>query len=101
MADDYDARRRPKGTVEIEADSLEGLRVQRADHQTAVIDIDYAEGFDLPDTEETVTFSEEDLAPVVPIQARTEFVCSRCFLVRLISQRAYDRNDKPVCNDCA
>lgn len=102
MAEDYDTRRRPKGTVEMEVDSLEGLKIQRTDHQTAVIDVDYSEGFELPDTDDGITFSEDELtAPVIPLQRAVEFVCSSCFMARKIIHRAYDRNGKPVCNDCA
>lgn len=103
---DYDAPRPHRGApAEPETDSLEGLQFQRTNtNQTATIDVDYTEGFTLPDAEDAgdnIVLSEEELTvPVVPMQA-TEFRCSACFLVHPMRRRAYNRNGEPVCNDCA
>lgn len=103
MAEDYDKRRRPKGSVEeVETDSLEELQLSSHKQQTATIDVD--EEFALPDTnieDIAQSLSEEEFTvPVIPMQ-QTEFRCSSCFLVHPIRRRAYNRNSQPVCNDCA
>ena len=100
MPEDYDAPR--KRGAEVETDSLEELQ-QLASHkqQTAVIDDDLID-FSLPGAEITdEAFSEDEFtAPVIPMQA-SEFRCSSCFLAHPMRRRAYNRNNEPVCNDCA
>lgn len=101
MPEDYDAPRKPRGSVEDpETDSLEELQIRRSHTATATLDVDYAEGFVLPDDVELTLAEDEFTAPVVPMQV-TEFRCSKCFLVHPIRRRAFNRNNEPVCNDCA
>ncbi|MEV4410774.1 DUF4193 family protein [Catellatospora sp. NPDC049609] len=88
---DYDAPR----SQAAEEDSLEELRARRDAPNTAAVDVEEPESFDLPGAEQ---LDEELTVPVIPMRA-DEFRCSRCFLVHHHSQRAVAGED--VCRDCA
>ncbi|WP_155368071.1 DUF4193 family protein [Catellatospora vulcania] len=88
---DYDAPR----TQPDEQDSLEDLRARRETPDTAAVDVEEPESFELPGAEQ---LDEELVVPVVPMRA-DEFRCSQCFLVHHHSQRAEPGHD--VCRDCA
>ena len=98
MATDYDSPR--KTDEELTEDSLQELQARRMDKSSSTIDIDpddVAESLELPGAD----LSNEELSfRVIPRQA-DEFTCSRCFLVHHRSQLAEDRNDQPVCRECA
>lgn len=103
MAKDYDTPR-ASSVEETQVDSLEELQIKRHSGNTATIDVEIdVEGFELPgagDTLDIVLSEDEFTMPVIPMQV-TEFRCSSCFLVHPIHRRAYNRNNQPVCNDCA
>jgi len=98
MATDYDAPRRDE--VELGEDSIEELKLRRADTQSGSVDIDeteVAEGFELPGAD---LADEELTVKVLPMQT-DEFRCSRCFLVHHRSQLAYERDGDLICKECA
>ncbi|HLL67617.1 MAG TPA: DUF4193 domain-containing protein [Micromonosporaceae bacterium] len=98
MATDYDAPRRAE--VDLGEDSLDELKVRRADAQSAVVDVDeveVAETFELPGAD---LGDEELTVRVLPMQA-DEFRCGRCFLVHHRSQLAAERNGEMICRECA
>jgi len=93
---DYDSPRRP--AVELDEDSLEGLKVGNASAQSPRLDLDEAEAaenFELPGADLS---GEELTVAVIPMQS-DEFRCTRCFLVQHRSQRASKHQD--ICLECA
>lgn len=101
MATDYDAPR--VNTLDDDADSLQELKVQRADAQSGTIDVDGGELDDvleLPGADLSGLSGEELTVRVLPRQA-DEFTCSNCFLLYHRSRLASHRNGRPVCRDCA
>jgi hypothetical protein len=99
MATDYDA---PRVSVEDEigADSLEALKVNRADTQSPTVDVeepDTAESFELPGAD----LSDEELTVKVLPKQKDEFTCSRCFLVQHRSNLAEETGSEMICMDCA
>ena len=102
MATDYDA---PRATLTDDADteSLQELKAQRADAQSATIDVDEGDLDDvleLPGADLSGLSGEELTVRVLPRQA-DEFTCSSCFLLHHRSRLASHRNGQPVCKDCA
>jgi uncharacterized protein DUF4193 len=94
---DYDA---PRGNIaDLDEDSLEDLKTRRTSTQSALVDLDEAEGdgFDLPGADVT---DEELTVAVVPMRG-DEFRCSRCFLVHHRSQRVTGRDGLDICRECA
>lgn len=101
MATDYDAPR--ANTLDDDTDSLQELKVQRTDAQSATIDVDDSELDDvleLPGADLSGLSAEELTVRVLPQQA-DEFTCSKCFLLHHRSQLASHRNGQPVCRECA
>jgi hypothetical protein len=98
MATDYDAPR--KVDEELAEDSLEELKAQRANKQTASVDVDEAEAAENLELPGADLSNEEFSVRVVPKQA-DEFTCSRCFLVHHRSQLVKTVKGKPVCSECA
>ena len=101
MATDYDAPR--VNTLDDDTDSLQELKVQRADAQSGTIDVDEGDLDDvleLPGADLSGLSAEELTVRVLPKQA-DEFTCSTCFLLHHRSQLASHRNGRPVCRDCA
>jgi uncharacterized protein DUF4193 len=95
---DYDAPRR--SVVELEEDSLEELRAQRAAAQAPGVDVDdadVAELFELPGAD----LSDEELTVAVVPQRADEFRCASCFLVHHRSQLVVGRDGQTRCRDCA
>jgi len=98
MATDYDTPR--KTDDELNEDSLEELKAQRADLAASTVDVDeteLAESLELPGAD----LSNEELTVRVTPRQADEFTCSRCFLVHHRSQLAKQVKGKPVCRDCA
>jgi hypothetical protein len=91
---DYDAPR--ASTVELDEDSLEELKARRASAQSPVVDLDEADGFELPNAD---LADEELTVAVIPMKA-DEFRCAKCFLVHHRSQLAHHRNGEDVCKEC-
>jgi hypothetical protein len=94
---DYDAPR--SNIADLDEDSLEELKTRRTSAQSALVDVDEAEGegFDLPGADVT---DEELTVAVVPMRG-DEFRCSRCFLVHHRSQRVTGRDGLDICRECA
>jgi len=94
---DYDAPRR--SAVELDEDSLDELKAQRAAVQSAATEVDEVdfEVFELPGGD----LSDEELTVAVIPQRADEFRCARCFLVHHRSQLASTRDGKQICSDCA
>jgi Domain of unknown function (DUF4193) len=92
---DYDAPR--ASTVELDEDSLEELKARRASAQSPVVDLDEADGFELPNAD---LADEELTVTVIPMKA-DEFRCAKCFLVHHRSQLAFHKNGEDVCKECA
>src|SRR5262249_60988468 len=98
MATDYDAPRRDE--VDLGEDSLEELKARRVDAQSAIVDVDEADGaesFELPGAD---LADGELTVKVLPMQ-EDEVRCSPCFLVHHPSQPAAERNRESVCPECA
>ena len=102
MATDYDAPR--ANTLEDDSsDSLQELKAQRADAQSATIDVDEGDLEDileLPGADLSALSGEELTVRVLPRQA-DEFTCSNCFLVHHRSQLASSKGNRLICRDCA
>src|SRR3981189_3426122 len=92
---DYDAPR--ASTVERGEDSLEELTARRASAQSPVVDLDEADGFELPNAD---LADEELTVAVIPMKA-DEFRCAKCFLVHHRTQLACRGNGEDVCKECA
>lgn len=97
MATDYDAPR--KNEDDVNEDSIEELKNQQSNRQSAVVDEDEAEaaeGFELPGAD----LSDEELqVRVLPAQS-DEFTCASCFLVRHRSQVVREEKGLLYCRDC-
>jgi hypothetical protein len=92
---DYDA---PRGAVaDLDSDSLEELKARRTASQSATVDLDEAEDFELPGAD----LADEELTVAVVPMRNDEFRCSRCFLVHHRSQRVHSRNGEDICRECA
>ncbi len=104
MATDYDAPRASTAVMDDDnLESLELLKSQRADAESAVIDIDETdlnEGIELPGADLSGLSGEELTVRVLPLQA-DEFTCSSCFLVHHRSQLRHTSKGRIVCRDCA
>jgi hypothetical protein len=94
---DYDAPRR--SAVDLDEDSLDELKAQRAAAKTATGDLDETEFevFELPGGD----LSDEELTVAVVPQRSDEFRCARCFLVHHRSQLAMTRDGQQICHDCS
>jgi hypothetical protein len=95
---DYDSPRRP--AVEIEDDSLDGLKARSTAAQSPRVDLDEAEAaenFELPGADLS---NEELTVAVVPMQS-DEFRCTSCFLVHHRSQLAVRPDGQEVCQECS
>ncbi len=97
MATDYDAPR--KTDEELNEESLEELKAQSS-KTTSGVDMDEAdlnESLELPGAD----LSTESITVMVIPKRADEFTCGSCFLVNHISQKAKEKNGKPICKDCA
>ncbi|KIA73428.1 hypothetical protein ANMWB30_23550 [Arthrobacter sp. MWB30] len=97
MAADYDEVR--SDVKESQESSLEALKTANApDALSVVLELDQADGLDQagPGGE---FIAEELVVQVVP-QAKDEFTCFSCFLVRHRSQIAREKDDHAYCVDC-
>jgi len=92
---DYDAPRHP--VVDLDDDGVEELKAGRAAAKAPALDLDEAEGFDLPGAEP----SDEELTVTVVPMRLDEFRCARCFLVHHRSQLADQRGGEDICRECA
>jgi hypothetical protein len=96
-ATDYDAPRR--SVADLEEDSLEQLKANRATTRSSIVDVDEAEaadGFELPGAD----LSDEELTVTVVPMRTDEFRCSRCFLVHHRSLLAETRDGRDICREC-
>ena len=92
---DYDA---PRGAVaDLDSDSLEELKARRTSTQSAALDLDEADEFELPGAD----LADEELTVAVVPMRNDEFRCSKCFLVHHRSQLVHQSNGENVCRDCA
>jgi hypothetical protein len=92
---DYDA---PRGAVaDLDADSLEELKARRSGNQSATLDVDEADDFELPGAD----LADEELTVAVVPMRTDEFRCSRCFLVHHRSQLVHQSSGENICRDCA
>ncbi|MET9243008.1 DUF4193 domain-containing protein [Nonomuraea sp. NPDC003709] len=98
MATDYDSPR--KTDDDAREESLQEFQARRADASSDSIDVDETELADLVELPGADLSDEELSVRVIPPQA-DEFTCSRCFLVHHHSQRASERDDQPICLECA
>ncbi|MER6008844.1 DUF4193 domain-containing protein [Nonomuraea angiospora] len=98
MATDYDSPR--KTDDDAGEESLQEFQARRADASSDSIDVDETELAELVELPGADLSDEELSVRVIPPQA-DEFTCSRCFLVHHHSQRACERDDQPICLECA
>lgn len=98
---DYDAPRRSaleEQNAEIE--SLDAVRVAKAQAQSPVVDleeVDAGDSMELSDIDDVL--GEELTMPIVPRRA-DEFTCSVCFLVQHRSRVGSGPGARLVCVDC-
>ena len=98
MATDYDEVR--SDVKESQERSLESLQSANApDARSVVRDLDEADALDDSMTPGGEFVTEELIVQVVP-QARDEFTCYSCFLVRHRSQLAREKNGHSYCVEC-
>ena len=98
MATDDDTAR--KTDEELAVDSIDDLKVRRAEKSYAMLDVDEAE---LAETLELPGADLSDERPTVEALPRQadEFTCSKCFLVHHRSQLAHDDAGGAVCTECS
>lgn len=98
MAADYDELRTE--VKETQENSLEALKSASAPDARSVV-----RELDVPDDAEVVGIPggeivAEELTVVVVPEAKDEFTCSSCFLVRHRSQIAKERDGHLYCSEC-
>ncbi len=98
MATDYDELR--TDVKESQDNSLEALKsANSSDARSVVRDLDEADNMDSLDAPGGEFIAEELIVQIIP-QARDEFTCYSCFLVRHRSQLAREKNGHSYCTDC-